>query len=395
MKKFNYLLLIIPLLLVACFSPPTPDVEEAIQNANPETVIPLSGEVTNAYFRTALPFVPSPTRGLIWGHIFNRADILQVEMSLMRIATDFFDPEIYYIREGQHLTRDFVADLLRHQNPNPEPENRGFESPRGLNPEIGANIPFGDRYLENDSQDLIRPFAYVVEQNFVTISEDHQFELEGVAIAIALNPFHLEIDTSIGFEYWHQMSDEDILEFGKEIAADLLLYLRTADDVDGLDEVPILIGLYILRSSQSVIPGHFSNMTYIAAGRSSIREWRDVHERHFSLVDSTDHIYAYNVDIREQFNLFKDLIDHYFPHSHHIIGNVHFVDNRVYRVTITVNMYFLGATEKISFFQLLEEHIMTFSREFDVRIMVRNFETQLGAVNRPSNGEVAVHLLDW
>jgi len=392
MKKLNYLFLLLPLLLVACFHPPTPSVEEAIQNADPNTIVPLRNEITDSYFRTALPVVHSPARGLIFDHIHNRADIEQVEMSLLRLATDYFDPELHFFRQGQHLTRDFVSQLLRHQNPEPIYD---AESRIGLNPEIGATIAFEGQTFENSTDNLIRPLAYIVEQNFVTITDDNQFELEGIAIAIALNPFYLEVDTTIGFEHMHEMSEEAILEFGKEIAANLLPLLREHDEVDGLEEVPILIGLYILRSNRAILPGHFASLTYLEEGRSLIREWTNVYERHFSLPDRTNSIHVHDVDINDQFNTLKDTINNYFPHSNGIIGRAHFVNNNVYRISITFNMHFLGAAERLAFFQLLEEHVTNFSQEYNVNIVVRNFETILGTVNRPPNGEVMVQLVDW
>jgi len=397
MRKIKYLLLLIPLFLVACFQPPTPNVAEVIESADPTTIIPLSNARTNTYYRTALPFISSPTRGLVYEHIRNRSDIWQVEASLMRLATDFFDPETYFLRDGQNLSREFVSSLLRYQNPEPE---FLFESPRGLNPPIGTVLQFGDRSFEISAEigdgERIRPFAYLLEQNFVAIEQneegDNEFVLEGVAIALALNPFYWERDFTRGFEDTHEMSEEYILEIGKDIATQLLPLLRQQE---ALAEVPILIGLFVLRPENSVLPGHFASITFVEEGRSSIREWRPVHERFFTLPDRTNTIHTLNVDINDQFISFRDTIDHHFPHSHGIVGTAHFVNNNLYRLEITVNMSFWGATEKIAFFQLLEEHVMIFSHEFDVSIIVRNIDTPLGAVNRPPGEEASVIKLSW
>ncbi|MCL1990310.1 MAG: CamS family sex pheromone protein [Defluviitaleaceae bacterium] len=389
MKKLNYLFLIVPLFLSACFQPPTPNVAEAIQNADPNLIVPLSNDVTNAYFRTALPFVASPSRGLIYEHIRNRADIGQVEMSLMRIATDYFDPDTYYIREGQHLTRELVSDLLRHHSLEPE---YGFESISGLNPPLGSTHTFGEATFESTADDRIRPLAYILEQNFVTLVDTDDFQLEGVAIAMALNPFYWEVDQSIGFEYDHQMEDEEILAIGKEMAANLLPHLRAQEP---LSNVPILIGLYILRADRDVIPGRFASVTHIEPGRPFIEGWTTINERHFSLPDHSNAILTYDVNLNDEFIAFRDAVVNYFPHTHGIVSRAHLVDGNVYRLSITFNMNFLGATEKVSFFQLLEQNVINFSREYDVRIIVRNLETLLGAVNRPPGGEAFIHLLDW
>lgn len=398
MKKIKYLLLLTPLFLIACFQPPTPNVEEVIQNADPNTIVPLSNGATDTYFRTALPFVASPARGLIYDHIRNRADIGQVEMSLLRIATEHFDPDTYYFREGQHLTRELTSSLLRHYNPEPE---FLFESARGLNPPIGTSIRFGNQSFEiraeiGEEEQRIRPLAFMLESNFVTIRQneagENEFELEGVAIALALNPFYWERDFSTGFEQTHEMEDEAILDIGKEIARALLPQLR---QIEALENVPILFGLYILRPNNSILPGRFTNITYVEEGRSSIRDWVTVHEQFFTLPDTTNSIQVLDIDINDQFIAFRDGIENNFPHTHGIVGRAHFVDRNLYRLTIDINMNFWSSAEKIAFFQLLEDHVMLFSREYDITITIRNINVWLGGLVRSPGGEPVILRADW
>ena len=389
MKKLTYLLFITPLFLVACIRPPVPDVEQAIQEADPNTIIPLSSESADGYFRTALPVESSPTRGLILYHIQNRADIEQVELSLMRLATDVFDPDEHFIREGQYLSRSFVSSVLRAHNP--EPEDFNLESEIGLNPPFGSTHTFGSETVENLQGDMVRPFAYVLEHNFVTI-EDNEFQLEGVAIAIALNPYHWIIDRNVGFEQELRMSDTEILAIGEDIAADLVPLLR---EQEGLENVPIFLGLFILKSEREVIPGHFARVAYIEEGRSSIASWDSVQERHFRLPDPTDGIHTYDINITDEFNAFRNTITNYFPHRYGLVARVHIVDGNVYRILIDFNMSFLGLSEKIAFHQLLEQEVMNFSPEYDIRIIVRSPDEQHGAVVRPPGGEASVHRISW
>lgn len=389
MKKLTYLLFIMPLFLVACMSPPVPDVEQAIQEADPNTIIPLSSEATDGYFHTALPVESSPTRGLILSHIRNRADMEQIEMSLMRLATDVFDPDEFFVREGQYLSRSFVSNVLRAHNSEPDDFDR--ESAIGLNPPLGSSHTFGNTTVESLPEDMVRPFIHVLEHNFVTIS-DNEFQLEGVAIAIALNPYHWQRDENIGFESELRMSDAEILSIGEDIAADLLPLLR---EQEGLENVPIFLGLFILKSEREVIPGHFARVTYVEEGRSSIGSWEAVQERHFRLPDPTNGIHTYDVNITDEFNTFSNTITNHFPHRYGLVSRVHIVDGNVYRVLIDFNMNFLGLSEKIAFHQLLEQEVMNFSPEYDIRIIVRSPDEQHGAVVRPPGGEASVHRISW
>jgi len=388
MKKLKYLFFILPLFLIACIRPPIPDVEQAIQDADPSTITPLSNELTQGHFMTALPLQPSPTRGLILDRIRNRADVEQIERSLMRIAADFFDPTYYYLREGQYLSRQFAINILQAHDP--EESNH-----MGLNPAVGTSVTFDERTFENGEEDTypIRPLAHVLEQNFVTIHQnadgENEFRLEGVAIALALNPYHWERDRAVGFENEWRMTDDQIIAMGQEFAATLLPLLRQQE---GLEDVPIILGLYILKSDREVIPGGFASMAYIESGRA-INAWTDVHERHFRLPDPA--INTHDVHISSQVDDFKNTVHNHFPHPYGIVARAHVVNDYVYLLEITFNMSFYGFSEKSSFHQLVAEQLRYFSPEYDIRIIVRSPSEIHGSVTRPPNSEPVVHLISW
>jgi len=385
MKKFTLLILGTILFLTAC-RPPIPDVAQVTTDADPTTIVPLTNEVTDAYFRSALPFVSSPTRGLIYGSISNRADIEQVEQSLLRLATNFFSPEEYYFREGQFLTRDFVLNVLRANNPEP---TLGSESSMGLNPAFGTELNFGAQTFTTIPESPIRPFAYVLEHNFVTIHAN-EFHLEGVAIAIALNPYYREINQATGWDHHHRMQVEDLIAFGQDVAANLLPLLRRQE---GLDDVPIMIGLFILRRDIDVLPGNFAAVAYAEASRSAIGSWQMVQEEHFSLPSTA--INPYDFNINDEFDFFANAMRTSFPHQHGLTARAQVVDSNIYRINLNFNMTFLGFSEKIAFFQLLELEVMRFSAEYDIRIIVRSPDTIHGSVVRRPHSEPVVTRISW
>ena len=393
MKKLKCLLFLTPLFLVACFHPPIPNVEEAALNADPNTVILLSNENTGDYFRAALPFQASSVRGLILNNITNRADLEQIEMSMMRVATDYFDPEVVYFQEGQNLSREFVLNLLRLNQADPE---FPFESAIGLNPSLGSSHVFGGRTFESTAEDQIRPLIFLIEQNFITFDETEEAQLEGISIVLALNPYYREIDQSIGHDQTHRRTEEDLIAIGEEMASNLVPLLR---ERPGLEEVPILIGLFVLKPNNAVIPGHLASVAYVEAGRSSIQSFTDVHERHFSLPDPTNTLQNYvqsdDASIVGQFNDFRDAMINYFPFPNGIVSRVHLVNREVYRVSIVFNMHFSSASERMAFFQLLEREITTFSDRYEIQVTVRSLEVNHGTVHRPAYGEVSVNMLNW
>lgn len=396
MKKLAYLFFIIPLFLISCVSPPLPDLEQAIQDGDPDTIVPLSNTLTEGYFQTALPIESSPTRGLIHSHIGpigdgvgvgSRADIEYLESSMHRIATDYYDPDYHYFRDGLILQRDFVSNILRPADDD--------DDNIGLNPAIGSVINFNGTSLESgeDRVSQIRPLAYVLEQNFGTMV-DNEFQLEGVTIALAINPHHTISDRSSGTINNYQMTDDEILAIGQEMAAELLPLLRA--EYPELRDVQIVFGLFIVEAGYSVIPGRLASISVAEVGSSSLRSWTDVDERHFLLENPPNSaINEYDVNINEEFIFFRDSITTQFPHFYGIVGRVHFVDREVYRVSIVFNMHFLGLSEKLSFHQMIGQYIDEFSPEYDIRIVIRSTDEIHGAVTRLPYGEPEITWISW
>lgn len=397
MKKLAYLFFIIPLFLISCVTPPVPDVEQAIQDADSDTLIPLSNNLTEGYFNTSLPIESSPTRGLIHSYIGSigdgvgvgsRADIEYLERSMHRIATEHFDPDEHFFRDGLILQREFASNILR-------PADADDDDNIGLNPAIGSEISFNGEMIESgeDRVSQIRPLAYVLEQNFGTIV-DGEFQLEGVSVALAINPHHTVTDQSRGTITNYRMTDEQILSTGQEMAAELLPLLRS--EYPELRDVPIIFGLFILEAGHSVIPGRLASTSVAEVGSSSLSSWTAVDERHFLLESpaNTD-ITEYDVNINEEFIYFRESISAQFPHFYGIVGRVHFVDRQVYQVSIVFNMQFLGLSEKLSFHQMIGQYINEFSPEYDIRIVIRSTDEIHGAVTRPPHGEPEITWISW
>jgi len=384
---------ILALVLLGC-RPPVPDVDQAVEDADPNRIISISNEGTAGYFSTALPFEPSPTRGLIHQSTVtvNRADMEQLERSMMRVATDFFDPDAYYLREGQTLSWNFATNVL-------SPFDEGDENSIGLNPPIGSEHRFGNETIRSRSRDQVRHLSYISEHNFVTTS-DGEFQLEGVSITLAMNPFYLYTDRSRGVENLLYMSENEIIAIGQEMADELLPLLRdlrdpSDPDVLLLEGVPILLGIFVLESHAEITPGRLAAVNFIEADSNRLGAWETVHERHFNLQNSSSDLNEYDPNIYDEFTFFANSIESHYPHHSGITGQAHIVDGDVYRVNIVFNMHFLGFSEKLSFHQLVAQFANEFSPEYDVRIIVRSPNNIHGAVTRPPFSEADIHMISW
>ena len=371
-------------LLVSCMTPPLPNVDEDQEESPTEVIRPLSNDLTIGYYRTLLPVVSSPTRGLVYSHLANRHDIAEFELSLMRASTSFFDLETYYFQEGQHLARDFVSALLRPERPEAD------EDDIGQNPSIGTTATIDNETVESTAENPLIFLSYLIEQNYLTKNESGEPVLAGVSIGLALNPHHIIINPDYGFTQNLRLSDGEILTIGERMAADLLEIIR---EQEGLAAVPIMLGLYILEARDEVVPGRLAAKTLVAAGSSSINNWEAVEERHFLLPNSG--VLEFDSNLLDEYNHFENTLSEFYPHIYGMIGMAHFIDRQLYNLEITINTEFYGLAEKLSFHQLAGELVSGFSENYNITIHIRSQRGAVGVILRPPNEDVIVRTISW
>ena len=389
-------LLLFVFILGGCMAPPKPTIDVAEEDPASQGVQLLSNDLMVGYYRSLLPHVASPARGLVYSHMTgrqpgNRFDLDEHELSLMRASMRYFDPADVYLRAGQYLSRPFVIELLRSPD-SVEQLGRWLDedetwADRILNPLPGETVNLDGAQWDGADVTFL---AYVLEQNYVVPNEEGELELEGVSIGLALNPFQNRILEN-GMTERAEMSRSEILAEGRRIADRLLGYLR---EIEGLETTPIMMGLYILEQNTSVVPGSMAAKTLVAAGSSQIGSWEDVQEASYLL----PHVAAdYDTTISEEFSHFDSVIQENYPHNYSVVGTVQLLGGEVSRVEITIFTEFYDLAEKLSMHQLAGQLVGdTFSAQYDVTVIIRSSRDQIyGVISRPPHGDVLVTPINW
>lgn len=374
MKKTTILFLGVLLLLSSCAPSITDDNDnnEVVENdeneeSKQETSLVPSDKLSESNYQTPVPYKTSAARGIITKQVANRLDIDEMEEGLRDHSKSVFDPDDYLFEEGQYLDEDTVYDWLEK---GPEIEEILSEDE-------------ADKISEEDEDSLF--MSHILEQNFLE-RDDDKTELAGVSIGLALKSVYQKDDGSV-----KTIPKKDVQEEGEEIAEKIL---ERARKVDGLEDVPIMIGLYSEESENSPVSGNYIAKADVDDGDMSIKDWDDIDEEHvlFPSDDAEDdHFEEYQV-IED----FGDEIKDYFPNYVGVIGKGFYTDDELEKLNLEIPLDFNGKGEIIAFTQYVNGLIKDmFPVGYNLEVEITSSDELESIIyQEPDEEEPTVHIFD-
>ncbi|WP_458414922.1 CamS family sex pheromone protein [Schinkia sp. CFF1] len=331
MKKGLLVLLGLLLVLSAC-TPNFGKDEEIVQQTKESTeqaIIPKY-KISDDYYRTILPYKPGKARGLVNYTVYNRLDINEMEMGLMRIAQEHFDPNDFYFQEGQYITSAMVEDWVGRQSD---------KNVDGLNPPLNEKTATTEDFQKNPKY-----LSHIMEQNYLKKNDNNKVELAGVVIGLALKSVYNFNEPTKGYPREEPISAAELNKQGRAIAQQVLQKLRSIKELDG---IPIEIALFKEQPRDSVVPGNYFAKTYVGANDGSISKWENINEKYI-LFPSQEGKDLYYDDYTRMMN-FKSDIEQYFPNYVGVVGRGYYVDDQLQELTIEIPIQFYGKAEIIGF----------------------------------------------
>ncbi|MDI2587021.1 CamS family sex pheromone protein [Psychrobacillus sp. NEAU-3TGS] len=366
-------MLVFLLLVSGCT--PSPDTKtEVIQNTEEEakkTVIIPSLQLDETYYRTILPYEESASRGFVVSNMATKYDVKEVETGLLRISQNVYSPDKYLFQEGQYLDITTLRDWLDRSN----------KSKGGLNP--------SDEGLTGEEKAKKAPvyITHIVEQNYL-IKEENTVKLAGISIGLALNSIYYYQKEAYGATFEEQLTQAQIEENGKKIAEEVVNRMR---QIDGLQDVPIVVGLFKQNSRNAVVPGTYFTYSTAPAGKN-VSDWKPIDEEYvlFPTANSEENYR----DLDTIFRNFKQDVETYFSNYTGVIGTGYFKDKQLQKWTITIPIQFYGTSEVIGFTQhlagLVKDHFNT-SMNVEVQVNSLNGAEAL-LIKKPGEEEPFVHI---
>jgi len=370
MKRILLALILPVFFLAGCLPNMNQQVEvvpEGNEDNTEETAIVPKYQISDEYYRTLTPFKPSAARGLTISRMNSRFNIDELEEGLFRIAQQTFPTEDYIFQEGQYLDEATVTRWLGRKSSDNE---------EGLNPTLpnrGKNYNTKEDYENNPLY-----LAHILEHNYLVMS-DNKVKLGGMAIGLALNSvYYFRVTYNDGtIDNFSVKIDEDKIESeGKKLAATIISRIR---QMEGLENIPITIGLYSQEEKDSIVPGNY--FAYAISKKGNDLEWHNWNEQY--VIFPSSEAKKNHQDDSNRFALFQDQVNKYFPDHNGIVGKGLYVNGNLQLLNIDITFQFHGKAELIGFVQyvagLLVEHYPNIATEVNIKSV---------------NGQEALILLD-
>lgn len=358
------------LLLGGCLPSIGPNKEEVIQENEEqveETVMIPNVQVDDEYYKVLTPLKKSASRGLVVSNISTKYDIGEAEEGLLRLSAQHFDTKNYLFQEGQYIDAATARAWLARSSVNEQ----------GLNPPEAKG---------EDAEEKPIYLAHIIEQNYLTMTDDKKVRLSGVSIGLALNSVHYDKggnETTI--------SDAELEKQGIAMADKIVSRLRAKE---GFQDIPIVVGLFKQEKRNAIVPGTYFATAFADKGKSSASGWKKVNERYVVLPAPAD-IDNY-IEINRSFSNFKQDIDEYFSSFVNVIGKAFFKENRMESISIDIPIQFFGKSEVIGFTQFLADHIIKYFPNIDIEVSITSVNgPEALIVKEAGDDEPFIHIYDY
>ncbi|MFY4776976.1 CamS family sex pheromone protein [Metabacillus sp. RGM 3146] len=336
------------LMLSAC-TPNFGNQDEVVKNTETDSkqkaFIPKYN-ISDSYYKTILPFTPSKARGLTASRLNTRYDVSEFETGLMRIAQESFPADKYVYQEGQKIDKNVISGWLGSELSGKELANAQKDKKfvNGLNPP------------QSTGTDKKNPayLASVMEQDYLAKKDQDTVELGGVVIGLALNSIDYSRDAQFNT---HQtlLDDKTVRAEGEKIADKVLQQVR---QTNGLENVPIVIGLYKQAPKSSIVPGNFIAKAEARPGSSNLGNWNSIDDRYY-FFPSAEATSKYRDDA-QNFSRFKDDVATFFPNYTGVVGKAFYKGGEMKSLKIDIPMQFYGKAEVIAFTQFITGKVVDY-----------------------------------
>ena len=303
-NKYLIILSAFLMLITACAAD-----EEVVEEPEEQTISVLDSNKGD--YSILIPFKSSPLRQS-YASSFREVDMMEIGSRLQEKSKEHFDPKSYSLSEGSLIDRERYGELLNNQTD---------ENSNGLNLE--------ESEIQDGSVTITNPefVSDIIEINF---HKNKKIEkIDGVSIALVLKKVQV-LDPEIGST--HKLSDDTLYDVGQTLGLRLYSYLST---LEGMNDVPIFIGLYVQESDVDRLPGKYLPGHYIGHAYFETRSDQFVRDKESWVLLNENEAMELIPEASSAFSRFRKSI-HSFSNDENIgiVGKGFLVDDRLQMLQI-------------------------------------------------------------
>lgn len=381
MKRLYVLCGVLLMVLLAGCAPDfsSSDQEEVIDETLPEdggqeTAIIPNYSVSESEYQVLLPYRLSQSRGVTTNQVSNRLDITVLENDLRRHSTTVFDPDSYFFQEGQQIEYNELFDWL---------ERESDSSELGLNPPVDIDEDTSTDDIIEMERENPRYLSHILEQNYLIRTDDNAVQLAGISLGIAMKS-NYRFQTEVGGPFYYEdISENEMLSEAADITEEVVSRLRAKD---GMQEIPIMVGIYREAPRDGLVPGNFVAKTTIEGGSQNVDNWESIDESYILFPSSE----AQDIDpnLSSTVDEFKSEIANYFPNYVGVIGEGFYQDGQIRRLVLDIPIEFYGQAEVTGFTQYVYGLIMdSFQSHYDIEVNIKSNDRQESLIVREAEAE--------
>lgn len=391
MKRYRWIpVMLAAVMLSACTPSITPETEltqESDSTQQVETTIIPNMQISDKFYRTLIPYKESASRGLVVSNIYTKYDMKEAETGLMRISQNYYDTEKYYFQEGQYLDEETLKYWLARPNQTKDkgPEYQGL-NPSSMDEKTGQEMEATVRATEAPVY-----LAHIVEQNYLTKTDDNKVKLAGMSIGLALNSVYYYQKEQYGEFYEQKIPEAELIKEGKKIAQEVVNRLRARTE---LKDIPITIALFKQEERNSIVPGSYLTYNFADGGKTDLGEWQDINEKYVTFpMSSPEEVYR---EMNTKFMNFKQNVDKYFSNFTSVFATGFYQNQKIQKLEIEIPIQFYGTAEITGFTQYLTG-LMLNHLPLDLHITVSITSVngpEVLIIKEPNKDEPFVHIYE-
>ncbi|WP_026701528.1 CamS family sex pheromone protein [Salibacterium aidingense] len=378
------------LLLAGCIPGWEPDDGEEGVDIEQEEETTEDGEVEvspeipslDNYYRSILQdgeYISGAAREFHRDVMYNRMDLERIEVGMQELATEEFNQEDYFFREGQFIGGSELNNWVRRQS--------------GDN-EAGLNPPLGEGGFEEQESSQPRPLSNIIEHNYVVENNEGNLQVGGIVIGLSMNSIYYfrkhNEDGTYGPWLQEAISREESLQAAKEIASQVLERLRREDRENGaLRSVPIMFAVFREAPRDSSVPGNFI-ATGTAQPEEEVNNWQNLNEDHL-LFPSSEATEKQREDA-EAFNQFRDEVNDFFENFVGVVGEGYYQNGEWRELSVEIPITFYSETEIIAFTQHVTDKVEQRFPDLSVEVEINSSKGAEALIVKEPGEEPYIHV---